>query len=80
MFKKQSAQALEILRQAAVILSAESSNRFERTTAPHERIVQLVAEKTKPRDRSEEEFAGYGDVINTIHTNPAHMPFGVGLV
>ena len=80
MFKKQSPQALETLRQAAVILSTESSNRIEGVTAPHERIVQLVAKKTKPRDRSEQEIAGYRDVLNTIHTSHAHMPFGVGLV
>jgi Fic family protein len=80
MFKKQSPQALETLRQAAVILSTESSNRIEGVTAPHERIVQLVAKKTKPRDRSEQEIAGYRDVLNTIHTSHAHMPFTVGLV
>lgn len=80
MFKKQSPQALETLRQAAIILSTESSNRIEGVTAPHERIVQLVAKKTKPRDRSEQEIAGYRDVLNTIHANYAHMPFGAGLV
>jgi Fic family protein len=79
-FKKQSPQALETLRQTAIIQSTESSNRIEGVTAPHERIVQLVAKKTKPRDRSEQEIAGYRDVLNTIHANHAHMPFGVGLV
>jgi Fic family protein len=80
MFKKQSPQALATLRQTAIIQSTESSNRIEGINAPRERIVQLVARKTKPRDRSEQEIAGYRDVLNTIHTNHAHMPFGVGLV
>jgi Fic family protein len=39
-----------------------------------------VAKKTRPRDRSEQEIAGYRDVLNTIHSNHAHMPFSVGLV
>jgi Fic family protein len=80
LFKKQLPQALETLRQAAIIQSTESSNRIEGVTAPHQRIVQLVAKKTKPRDRSEQEIAGYRDVLNTIHANHTHMPFGAGLV
>ena len=80
MFKKQSPQALETLRLAAIIQSTESSNRIEGVVAPHERIVQLVAKKTKPRDRSEQEIAGYRDVLNTIHASHAHMTFNVGLV
>ncbi|MCI0534237.1 MAG: hypothetical protein L0Z50_03310 [Verrucomicrobiales bacterium] len=78
MFKQQSPQVLETLRQVAMIQSTESSNRIEGVTAPHDRIVQLVAKKTKPRDRSEQEIAGYRDVLNTIHANYANMPFGVG--
>jgi Fic family protein len=80
MFKKQSPQALETLRQAAIILSTESSNRIEGVTAPHERIVKLVTKRTKPRDRSEQEIAGYRDVLNTIHANHAHMRLSAGLV
>jgi Fic family protein len=80
MFKQQSPQVLETLRQAAIIQSTESSNRIEGVTAPRERIEQLVANKTRPRDRSEQEIAGYRDVLNTIHSNHAHMPFSVGLV
>ncbi|WP_292870589.1 hypothetical protein [Nostoc sp. LPT] len=39
------------MRQAAIIQSTESSNRIEGITAPLERIKELVAEKTTPRDR-----------------------------
>ncbi|GAX45512.1 hypothetical protein NIES4075_65330 [Tolypothrix sp. NIES-4075] len=58
LFKEQSPQVLETLRQAAIIQSTESSNRIEGITAPLERIKELVAEKTTPRDRSEQEIAG----------------------
>ena len=80
MFKRQAPQVSETLRQAAIILSTESSNRIEGVTAPHERIVQLVAKKTRPRDRSEQEIAGYRDVLTTIHASYANMRFSVGLV
>ncbi len=75
LFKEQSPQVLETLRQAAIIQSTESSNRIEGITAPLERIKELVAEKTTPRDRSEQEIAGYRDVLTTIHTSYAHIPF-----
>lgn len=80
MFKRQSPQALETLRQAALILSTESSNRIEGVTAPRDRIVKLVGRKAKPRDRSEQEIAGYRDVLSTMHARHADMKFGVGLV
>ncbi|MBW4682792.1 MAG: Fic family protein [Microcoleus vaginatus WJT46-NPBG5] len=80
LFKEQAPQALETLRQAAIIQSTESSNRIEGITAPLQRIKELVAEKTTPRDRSEQEIAGYRDVLNTIHASYAHIPFTPGVV
>ncbi len=80
LFREQSPQVLETLRQAAVIQSTESSNRIEGVTAPLERIKALIAQKTKPRDRSEQEIAGYRDALSTIHGNFAAMPFTPGLV
>ncbi len=79
-YKQQSPQVLETLRQAAVIQSTESSNRIEGVTAPHDRIVKLVQKKVKPGNRSEQEIAGYRDVLNTIHANHANMKFNVNLV
>jgi Fic family protein len=80
LFKQQSPQALERLRQAAVIQSTESSNRIEGVVAPAPRIKALVAEKTEPRDRPEQEIAGYRDVLNLIHTRHADMPFTPSVV
>jgi len=79
-FKQQSPQVLETLRQAAVIQSTESSNRIEGVVAPHDRIVKLVQKKVKPGNRSEQEIAGYRDVLNTIHANHENMKFSVNLV
>lgn len=80
LYRQQMPQALETLRQAAIIQSTESSNRIEGVTAPAKRIRELVAEKTTPQDRSEQEIAGYRDVLNTIHGNYAAMKLTVGLV
>lgn len=80
LFKKQAPQVLESLRQAAIIQSTESSNRIEGITAPLERIKEIVADKATPRNRSEQEIAGYRDVLNTIHANHAHIPFTTGMV
>ncbi len=79
-FNEQSPQVLETLRQAAVIQSTESSNRIEGVVAPHARIVKIVEKKVKPGNRSEQEIAGYRDVLNTIHASHAHMKFSVNLV
>lgn len=79
-FENQIPQALETLRKAAVIQSTESSNRIEGITAPHKRILDLVAEKTTPQDRSEQEIAGYRDVLATIHAEHAAVPLTTGII
>jgi len=80
LYKEQAPQVLETLRQTAVIQSTESSNRLEGITAPLGRIRELVDKKTPPRNRSEQEIAGYRDVLNTIHSNHADIPFTTGIV
>jgi Fic family protein len=80
LFKEQSPQLLETLRLAAIIQSTESSNRIEGITAPLERIKDLVVKKTDPKNRSEQEIAGYRDVLNTIHSNYSNIPFTTGIV
>lgn len=79
-FNQQSPQVLETLRQTAVIQSTESSNRIEGVVAAHDRIVKIVQKKVKPDNRSEQEIAGYRDVLNTIHANHANMKFSVNLI
>ena len=80
LFKTQSPQVLETLRQVAVIQSTECSNRIEGVTAPLSRIKDLVAHKTAPLNRSEQEIAGYRDVLSTIHANAHEMKFTQNLV
>jgi Fic family protein len=80
LFNQQAPQVLETLQQAAIIQSTESSNRIEGVEAPLERIKALVAQKTTPQNRSEQEIAGYRDVLNTIHASYEYMPFNTSLV
>jgi len=80
LYKEQSPQVLETLRQTAIIQSTESSNRLEGIIAPLGRIKDLVAGKTAPRNRPEQEIAGYRDVLKTIHANHAEIPFSTGVI
>jgi Fic family protein len=74
-FRLQSPQVLETLTEVARIQSTESSNAIERITAPPQRIVDLVRERTTPRNRPEEEIAGYRKVLDTIHASTTDIPF-----
>lgn len=79
LFKKQAPEVLENLRMVALVQSTESSSRLEQVTAPPDRFKKLMAEKTKPINRSEAEIAGYRDALSTIHqsANDIHLSVNV---
>jgi len=56
---KQKPEVLAALREQAMIQSAESSNRIEGVTVSAKRLRPLVPGNARPRDRPEEELAGY---------------------
>ncbi len=66
--------ALDRLIEIARIQSTEGSNSIEgiRTTGP--RLRQLVADKTTPRNRDEEEILGYRNVLDLIHESHEYIP------
>lgn len=68
LYVKQSPQILKTLLETALIESAESSNRIEGVTVEHARLKPLVVGHSKPRDRLEEEVAGYRKALDLIHT------------
>jgi Fic family protein len=80
LYIEQSPQVLKALQHAAQIESTESSNRIEGVTAPHDRIAEIVAHKAKPRNRPEQEIAGYRDVLQNIHVKAPRIPFTPALV
>ena len=67
LYAKQSPQVLKTLLETALIESAESSNRIEGVTVDHNRLKPLVIGHSNPRDRSEEEVAGYRKALDLIH-------------
>ena len=79
-FRLQHPEVLKTLTQIARIQSTEASNKIERITAPRTRIEKLVADKTTPANRSEEEIAGYRAVLDTIHASAEHIPFKPSVV
>jgi Fic family protein len=79
LFTRQTPEALETLRQTAIIESSECSNRLEGIIAPHKRIKALVLHNTTPRDRSEQEIAGYRDALTLIHESAQHMKVSINV-
>lgn len=80
LFRQQAPDVLASLKQVAIIESAESSNRLEGVTAPHERVEALVLRPTAPANRSEQEIAGYRDALNLIHEAAPDMAFSVNVI
>ena len=74
LYLKQRPEELEKLVDIAKIQSTEASNAIEGIITTKTRIKQLVEEKTTPRNRDEQEIAGYRDVLNTIHESSDAIP------
>src|SRR5580704_13780859 len=65
---EQKPEVLEVLREQAIVQSAESSNRIEGVTVAANRLRPLVIGRARPRDRSEEELAGYRSALDWIYS------------
>jgi Fic family protein len=61
------ADALTALMEMAKIQSTGASNRIEGINTTDKRLRELVRDKSAPRNRTEQEIAGYRDVLATIH-------------
>ncbi len=80
LYVQQKPEILETLKQVAFIESEECSNRIEGVTAPRQRIEALTIKATTPRDRNEQEIAGYRDALNLIHESAEHMDVSVNII
>ena len=74
LYLKQRPKELEKLVEIAMIQSTESSNAIEGIVTTNARIKKLVEEKTTPKNRDEEEIAGYRDVLRIIHESYDVIP------
>lgn len=74
LYLKQRPEELEKLVEIAKIQSTEASNAIEGIVTTNTRMKQLVEGKTTPKNRNEEEIAGYRDVLNIIHESFDAIP------
>ena len=74
LYLKQRPEELEKLVEIAKIQSTEASNAIEGIVTTNTRIRQLVEEKTMPKNRNEQEIAGYRDTLSAIHDSYDAIP------
>ncbi|MCC8073864.1 MAG: Fic family protein [Clostridiales bacterium] len=74
LYLKQRPNEMEKLVEIAKIQSTEASNAIEGIVTTDTRIKQLVEERTTPRNRNEQEIAGYRDALNIIHESFDAIP------
>ena len=71
---------LSELLEMTKIQSTEASNQIEGIVTTKERLKKIVRNKTTPKTRSEQEIAGYRDVLSTIHENYEFIPITAGTI
>jgi Fic family protein len=64
---------LPAMLEVAKIQSTGASNRIEGISTSERRLTELVKEKAEPRNRDEQEIAGYREVLNTIHASHEYI-------
>lgn len=74
LFLKQKPRKLEKFVEIAKVQSTEASNAIEGIVTTSTRVRQLVEEKTAPKNRNEQEIAGYRDALSFIHENIDAIP------
>ena len=67
LFLEANIDELKTLLEVALIQSTGASNRIEGIYTSDKRLEELVSQKAEPRNRSEQEIAGYREVLSTIH-------------
>ena len=67
LFLEANIDELNTFLEAALLQSTGASNRIEGIFTSDKRLEELVSRKAEPRNRSEQEIAGYREVLATIH-------------
>lgn len=73
LFMEANVDELKTLLEVAMIQSTGASNRIEGIYTTDKRLEELVKQKAEPRNRSEQEIAGYREVLATIHENHEYI-------
>ena len=71
---------LPTLVEIAKIQSIGASNRIEGIFTSDKRLKELAQEKSTPQNRSEQEIAGYREVLKTIHENYDYIAISPNII
>ena len=71
---------LETLLKVAKVESTSSSNKIEGIYTTDKRIEKIVTRKIEPKNRNEEEIAGYRDVLTLIHENYEYIDINKNII
>src|SRR5713101_6455383 len=80
LWTRQKPEVLAVLPERAMIQSVQSSNRIEGVTIPANRLRPVVLGKARPRDRSEEELAGYRRALDWILSRKGSVAMTAGVI
>lgn len=80
LFPETKAETLLQLLETAKIQSTKASNKIAGNSTSDDRLKKIVNDKTHPRNRHEQEIAGYSDVLLTIQESYAYVPFKPNLI
>ena len=80
LFIEASPDILTSLLEVATIQSTVSSNRIEGIFTSGKRINELFKKAAEPCNRTEEDIAGYRDVLATIHESYDHIPLNSNII
>lgn len=80
LYLKQKPIELDRLVELAKIQSTESSNAIEGIVTTNQRLKQLMADKTAPRNRNEQEILGYRAVLEMVHESFEYMPISANVI
>ena len=80
LFIEAESDTLGQLVEIAKIQSTEASNKIEGIYTSSERLNKILKDKTMPINRSEQEIAGYRDVLGTIHESHDYIPVKPGMI
>src|SRR5258706_4631823 len=72
-YPRQSPQVHKALRELVLVQSVESPNRIEGVTVAADRLRPLVLGHARPKDRSEQEIAGYRSALTLIHAKADNL-------
>lgn len=80
LYLEQKPMELDRLVELAKIQSTEASNAIEGIVTTNQRLKQLMADKTSPRNRDEQEILGYRAVLDMVHESFEYMPISANVI